>query len=326
MHCPPNSAHTTSAPLLQCRGKRSTDIAEVLADTIRGTSDHLNFPAARVLVRELPSVGFAQTSSAIDYFWLSYRPPEEPGRMVAEYKSTNLIHVADRSLLFMSPGTRFTCTWSGGEGVVMHIQFRPAFLEEVALLSRVDTERLYQLAIHEVPLNELLASLCRVLMQEVQDGCRHGQPFFEAISRALAFALVQSLGSPSAESKRDQRIGKSVRFIEQHFQERVSLREIAGVARLSPYYFLRLFRAVVGMSPHAYLVQCRVRHARRLMVAKPGNRTLADVATEAGFYDQTHLTRHFRCAFGKTPGQWLRQQKPPTIEQSLPIRDPLLWE
>jgi AraC-like DNA-binding protein len=323
MHSPPNSAPATSSPLPQSRMKGSIDIAEVLPDTIRRTSDHLNFPSARVLVRELPSVGVAQTPSAIDYFWLSYRPPEEPGRMVAEYKSSNLIHVADRSLLFVSPGTRFTCRWSGGEGAVMHIQFRSAFLEEVALLSRVDAERLYQSAIQEVPLNELLAGLCRVLMREVQGGCRHGLPFFEAISRAMAFALVQSLGSPCAESARDERIAKAVRFIEQHFQERVSLPEIARAACLSPYYFLRLFRTVVGISPHAYLVQCRLRHARRLLAAGPGNRTLTHVAVEAGFYDQTHLTRHFRCAFGKTPGDWLRQQKSPTIEQSFPIRTPL---
>ena len=58
--------------------------------------------------------------------------------MVAEYQNSNLTHVADRSLLFMPPGTRFTCHWRGGEGAVMHIQFRPAFLEEVALLSRVE--------------------------------------------------------------------------------------------------------------------------------------------------------------------------------------------
>src|SRR5260370_1224148 len=227
MHSPPNSTPATSSPLSQSRMKGSVDIAEVFPDTIRGTSDHLNFPSERVLVRELPSVGVAQTPSAIEYFWLSYRPPEEPGRMVAEYKSSNLIHFADRSLLFMSPGTRFTCCWSGGEGAVMHIQFLPAFLEEVALSSRVDAERLYQSAIQEVRLNELLAGLCQVLMREVQGGCRHGLPFLEAISRALAFALVQSFGSPCAESARDRRIAKSVRFIGQHFQERVSLPQIA---------------------------------------------------------------------------------------------------
>lgn len=287
---------------------RSSDIAEVLPDTIRRTSDHLNFPGARVLVRELPSIGVAQAPSGFNYFWLSYRPPEEPGRMVAEYKNCNLTHVADRSLLFMPPGTRFTCRWRGGEGAVMHIQFRPAFLEEVALLSRVEPGQLYQSSIQEVPLNELLAGLCRVLMREVQGDCRHGLPFFEAISRALAFALVQCLCSPCAESTRDARIAKAIRFIDQHFQERVSLPEIARAACLSPYYFLRLFRTVVGISPHAYLVQCRLRYARRLLTAGVGNRTLTHIAVEAGFYDQTHLTRHFRRAFGKTPGHWLRQQ------------------
>jgi AraC family transcriptional regulator len=287
---------------------RRIDLAEILPHTIRRTSDHVNFVGARVLVRELPSVGGAEVPAGINHFWLGYRPPEEPGRMVVEYKGTNFTHVADRSLLFMAPGTRFTCEWKGAEGAVMHIQFRPAFLEEVAVSLRVDAKRLHQSAMQEVRLDEALAGLCRVLMREVETGCRLGSAFFEAVSRALALSLVQRLGLACPAVRRDQRVAKAISFIEQHFQERVSLNAVARAACLSPYYFLRLFRAVVGISPHAYLVQCRLRHAQRLIAASAGSRTLTDVAVEAGFYDQTHLTNHFRRAFGDTPGHWLRQQ------------------
>jgi AraC family transcriptional regulator len=246
--------------------------------------------------------------AGINHFWLVYRPPEEPGRMVVEYKDMDFIHVADRSLLFMAPGARFRCEWKRAEGVVMDIQFRPAFLEEVADCLRVDARRLRQPPLQEVTLDEPLAGLCRALMREVQAGCRHGSDFFQAISRALAFALVQRLGSARLSLRRDERVAKAIHFIDQHFQERVSLKEVARAACLSPYHFSRLFRTVVGVSPHAYLVQCRLRYAQRLIAASGGSRTLTDIAVEAGFYDQTHLTWHFRRAFGKTPGHWLRQQ------------------
>jgi AraC-like DNA-binding protein len=283
-------------------------MAEILPQTIRRTSDRVNFGGARVLLRELPSVGGAEAPAGINHFWLGYRPPEEPGRMMVEYKNPNFTHVADHSLLFMAPGTRFTCEWKGAEGVVMHVQFRPAFLEEVAVSSRVDAKHLHQSAMQEIMLDEALAGLCRVLMREVDTGCRCGSAFFEAVSRALALALVQRLGLACPSLTRDERVAKAISFIEQHFQERVSLNAVARAACLSPYYFSRRFRAVVGISPHAYLVQCRLRHAQHLIAANAGNRTLTHVAVEAGFYDQAHLTWHFRRAFGDTPKHWLRQQ------------------
>jgi AraC-like DNA-binding protein len=54
---------------------------------------------------------------------------------------------------------------------------------------------------------------------------------------------------------------------------------------------------------HAFLVRCRLRHARRLLAVGAGHLSVADVA---GFSDQTHLTRHFRHLFGQAPGRWDR--------------------
>jgi AraC family transcriptional regulator len=191
---------------------------------------------------------------------------------------------------------------------VANFQLQPAFLEEAATLLRIDFRRLYKSAVQIVALDEPLESLCRLLMQEVAGGCKHGSSFFESLSRALAVALVLRLVPTRPALARDPRIDRAIRFIEQHFQEKISLKKVAEVAGLSPYHFLRAFSVAVGVSPHEYLVRCRLRHAQRLIISSARSRLLADIAVEAGFYDEAHLASHFRRVFGQPPGRWFRQQ------------------
>jgi AraC-like DNA-binding protein len=173
--------------------------------------------------------------------------------------------------------------------VVANFQLQPAFLEEAAGLLRVDFRRLNESAVRIVALDEPLESLCRFLMQEVAGGCKLGSSFFESLSRALAAALVQRLVPTPPALGPDPRIERAVRFIEQHFQEKISLKKVAEVAGINPYHFLRAFSATVGVSPHEYVIRCRLRHAQRLIISSARSRLLADIAVEAGFYDEAHL-------------------------------------
>jgi transcriptional regulator GlxA family with amidase domain len=70
---------------------------------------------------------------------------------------------------------------------------------------------------------------------------------------------------------------------------------------------VEVFRSAVGCTPHQYLVQCRLRHARQVIASEGYGRPLAQIALAAGFSDQAHLTRHFHRAFGQSPGQWRQQ-------------------
>ena len=66
-----------------------------------------------------------------------------------------------------------------------------------------------------------------------------------------------------------------------------------------PSHLVRVFGREYGLPPHRYLVGRRLDHARRLLL---GGMPIAEVATAAGFHDQSHLTRHFRALLGTTPG------------------------
>ena len=72
---------------------------------------------------------------------------------------------------------------------------------------------------------------------------------------------------------------------------------------MSPFYLARLFHKVVGLPPHAYQVQRRINHAKRLI--RLGVK-LSDVAVDCGFTDQSHLSRNFKSALGATPGAYQR--------------------
>jgi len=86
----------------------------------------------------------------------------------------------------------------------------------------------------------------------------------------------------------------------------VTLTELARVACLSKYHFLRTFTRAYGCSPHAYHMRLRLALARTLVES---GEPLSSVAYSAGFADQSHFTRRFKQAFGETPGAYARRAR-----------------
>ncbi|WP_186028709.1 helix-turn-helix domain-containing protein [Burkholderia gladioli] len=89
-----------------------------------------------------------------------------------------------------------------------------------------------------------------------------------------------------------------LRTIDASFAQPLSLDTLAAVAGLSVSRFTARFRNEVGLSPHRYLCLVRVRRAQDLLC---DGLAPSLVATEVGFFDQSHLCRHFRRVLGVTP-------------------------
>lgn len=81
----------------------------------------------------------------------------------------------------------------------------------------------------------------------------------------------------------------------------VSLAELGAAAGLSPYQLVRAFRDAFGIAPHAFQIAQRVLRARRLLEAGVPP---SEAAVSAGFFDQSHLHRHFRRRLGLTPAEY----------------------
>ena len=102
---------------------------------------------------------------------------------------------------------------------------------------------------------------------------------------------------------RRHEIRRALIHIESNFIRSIPLEELAAVAQLSLFRFIKLFNREIGLPPHRYQSFVRVRLAQKLMFEGV---SLAQVANEVGFCDQSHLNRHFKAFYGVTPGVYLR--------------------
>ena len=96
-------------------------------------------------------------------------------------------------------------------------------------------------------------------------------------------------------------IERTVAHIRAHLDQRLALEDLARIAGLSVWRFATVFRLCMGEPPHRFICGLRVRHAQNLL--REGMPT-ASVANEAGFYDQSHLSSHFKSVCAMTPGQY----------------------
>ncbi|WP_454807824.1 helix-turn-helix domain-containing protein [Paraburkholderia fungorum] len=91
-------------------------------------------------------------------------------------------------------------------------------------------------------------------------------------------------------------------FIEAHFDEPVTLAQLAALSALSVSRFATVFRQQYGSSPYRYLCGLRIQRAQTLLLeGMPGS----VVATEVGFFDQSHFGRHFKRCCGMTPSMFI---------------------
>jgi AraC-like DNA-binding protein len=105
---------------------------------------------------------------------------------------------------------------------------------------------------------------------------------------------------PNAGSEKGP-VRRALDYMQANLAFDLSINELAVCAGLSQFHFVRCFRKVTGLPPHACLTQLRLDQARLLLAAgKPPT----DVALAVGFYDQSHLIKHFKRTYGITPGQY----------------------
>ncbi len=79
------------------------------------------------------------------------------------------------------------------------------------------------------------------------------------------------------------------------------IEEMAEDSQVSPYHMIRKFKKAFGLTPHQFQIQCKVRKAQKLLET---NKSIPEVAYEAGFCDQSHLDRCFQKIVGMTPSQY----------------------
>ncbi len=116
---------------------------------------------------------------------------------------------------------------------------------------------------------------------------------------ALRESVRSHLGTPSSPA-RDAPLARQLReMLDDRLFESFTIAEAAQLLGAHPSHLVRAFSKAYGIAPYRYVTGRRVDRARRLLL---DGRPASEAAVEAGFHDQSHLTRHFRRVLGTTPG------------------------
>lgn len=156
------------------------------------------------------------------------------------------------------------------------------------------------------------ASLLRALASDVRAGSPQGRLYGEALAATLAAHLIRHHSTAPALHAPRTAIAPAIlrrvtEYVAAHLAESLRLAQLASLAGLSQFHFARAFKKSTGLAPHQYVVRRRVERARDLLLRGGGG--VADVASQVGFADQSHLSAHFKRAFGTTPAAFARQAR-----------------
>jgi AraC family transcriptional regulator len=171
------------------------------------------------------------------------------------------------------------------------------------------TELALQLATPDPLVHQIGLSL-RTALQEDPIGSRL---YAEAAAAMLAVHLLKHYGERKLEFKdypdklSQYKLNQVIDHIYAHLDQELGLAELAAVAHLSPHYFSRLFKQSTGMTPHQFLIHCRVERAQFLLLN--GKDSIAEIAQQVGFANQAHLTLHMKRVLDVTPKMVLEQRK-----------------
>jgi AraC family transcriptional regulator len=151
----------------------------------------------------------------------------------------------------------------------------------------------------------LIYQIGLALKSVLENNPQNSRLYAETMVNALSVHLMQhySTRKPILQEYKyglpKYKFRQVIDYINAHLDQDLSLTELAALVQMSPHYFSHLFKQSIGMSPHQYVIRCRVESAKNLLVQ--GNVSIAEVAYKVGFANQSHLNRHFKRLLGVTP-------------------------
>lgn len=138
-------------------------------------------------------------------------------------------------------------------------------------------------------------------MLHLGNACDEAQMHLQ-LSEALTVALHD--GNAAAMGPYSSIVEDVVLYINSHLDEDISVAQLAKMAALSEYYFIRIFSREMGQTPHQYLISARLDYARYLL--KTTTLTVQQVAGQIGYDSESMFCAAFKSKIGLTPTQYRR--------------------
>lgn len=145
--------------------------------------------------------------------------------------------------------------------------------------------------------NELSQRLIRMIQTAFQAGT-----ISKLQEETAGFVMAIIRGKDGRDLFSCDQISVAHAYIEQFHAEDITLRDVAQLCGYSDAYFCRIFKKTFGKTYSAFLTECRIEHAKRLL--SEGNLHVSEVAETVGFHSLSHFCVSFRKITGETPGKY----------------------
>jgi transcriptional regulator GlxA family with amidase domain len=133
-------------------------------------------------------------------------------------------------------------------------------------------------------------------------------PLFDSTGQVIGLAgAMYQIERPGELAAYTHELLPVIQHIQSNFAEPVSMAQMARLAGLSPTHFNRRFQQLLRMTPLKYLRTIRIQAAQQRLAGT--EQTLAAIAADTGFTDQSHFTRRFREVTGMTPSAYRRRYR-----------------
>lgn len=155
--------------------------------------------------------------------------------------------------------------------------------------------------------------LREIMMQEMLYIAQHGEMtpfhlmghlylFLDAMTRSISSMRITRIGK-----LRDFYIREALAYVEQNFQNSISVEDIADNCGLNRSYFGKIFKEAVGKTPQEFLLNYRMTKAAELL--KLTRLSIGDISNAVGYDNQLHFSRAFKNIYGVSPREWRNRNR-----------------
>jgi len=157
--------------------------------------------------------------------------------------------------------------------------------------------------------DDRVARCAELLAEECQEPSSGDRLYSESLTTALTAALFTRRNAQIQRANGLSRwqLRRAMEYLEANMTQDISLDEMAKLVGLSQSQFARSFKISTGMPPYKWALDARIKRAQELLLL--GKESIAFIAFQTGFADQSHFTKTFRRATGATPKDWQRSRR-----------------
>lgn len=154
----------------------------------------------------------------------------------------------------------------------------------------------------------LIFGIAWALKTELEAGGINGTLYVDALKNALSMHILHRYCAQKPHLRdfegglKPVKLQILINYINDYLNRDLHIAELANLVQISPYYFSRLFKESIGVTPHNYVTKCRIEKAKQLL--KRQDLSIAYIAQQVGFNDQSHFSKTFCKIVGVTPKKY----------------------